>query len=109
MFNFFISLIGWVAWNVLMFRIEKDKYDETDSEFPLKQYVLKTYDNWLASFVMIPVLLYLGYIGFNFNALGVIDLQHLDWSDAYYLASGIFTELVIKIYKAWNDRPKSNV
>jgi hypothetical protein len=97
--NFIISIIGWLAWNVIVFRIEKDKYDDKGEHFPFSKYFSETWDNWLASLFMIPILLYLGYKGLGINAFGIIDIEHLNWSDAYYLGSGFFTEAAIYAIK----------
>ena len=99
--HIFITLAGWLAWNTIIFRIDKDKYDDRNEAFPLKQYVLQSYDNWLASLFMIPVLLYMGYKGLGFNVFSGIGMDKLEWSDAYYLGSGFFTEAVIFAIKKW--------
>lgn len=104
--NILISIFGWLAWNVIIFRIDKDQLDEQGKDFPLKQYVLQSWDNWLASACMIPLLLYMGYRGLGFDVLGNIDIQKLQWSDAYYMGSGFFTEAVIFAIKKWKASKK---
>ena len=99
--NILITIFGWLAWNVIIFRIDKDQYDDKGTIFPLNQYVLQSYDNWLASLCMIPIILFLGYKGLGFNVLGQIGIDKLEWSDAYYLGSGFFTEAVIFAIKKW--------
>lgn len=99
--NIFITVIGWLAWNVIIFRIDKDQYDDRGEQFPLIQYIKQSWDNWLASLVMIPVLLYMGYKGLGFDVFTGIDIEKLAWSDAYYLGAGFFTELVIFAIKKW--------
>lgn len=99
--NILVTLAGWLAWNVIIFRIDKDNRDEKGEPFPLKQYAIQSWDNWLSSLVMIPVILYLGYKGLGFNAFGSIGLSDLGWSDAYYLGSGFFTEAAIYAIKKW--------
>ena len=37
--NFYVTILGWLAYNVIMFSIEKDKYDSTHTTFPFKQYI----------------------------------------------------------------------
>lgn len=93
-----------MAFNAIMFRIEKDKYDKDNQQFPLLAYVSKTWDNWLASLLMIPVILYAGYKGLGLDAFGVVDVNHIGWSDAYYLGAGFFTELIIVIYEKWKAK-----
>lgn len=96
-----ITIAAWVAWNVIIFRIDKDQYDDRKEEFPLWQYVKHSYDNWLASLVMIPVILWMGYKGLGFNVFANIGMDKLEWSDAYYLGSGFFTEALIFAIKKW--------
>lgn len=96
--------MGWLAWNVLIFRIDKDQYDAKGIDFPVKQYALQSWDNWLASFCFIPILWWIGYKGLGIEGafLG-FDTEKMEWSDIYYLGSGFFTEAIIfaiKKYKA---------
>lgn len=88
-----ICLMGWLAWNVLLFVIEKDGYDDQEKEFPFKAYVKKRWDNWLASLVLVPVLLWLGSVGLGLNIFS--PLETLEWSDTYYLLSGCASEMAI--------------
>lgn len=100
--NIFISLAGWFAWNVIIFRIDKDQADDKKIPFPLKQYSLQSYDNWLASLAMVPIILYFGYKGLGIpGAFASVDLTGLTWSDAYYVTSGFFTEAIIFAIKKW--------
>lgn len=100
--NIYISLIAWLAFNLIKFTIEKDKYDDQDAVFPLKTYIRKTWDNWLASLFMIPVLLWIGYRQLNIVADPLSEhVSTIVWNDLYYLLSGIITEIVIDRYKAW--------
>jgi len=107
--NILVTLAGWAAWNIIIFRIDKDQYDDKKEDFPLWQYTKQSYDNWLASLAMIPVLLYLGYKGLGFNVFSAIEIQHLQWSDAYYLGSGFFTEAVIFAIKKWKASRQKDV
>lgn len=107
--NLLVTLAGWLAWNVIIFRIDKDQYDDRKEEFPLWQYVKQSYDNWLASLVMIPVILFMGYKGLGFNVFSAIEIDHLEWSDAYYLGTGFFTEAVIFAIKKWKASRKKDV
>jgi len=107
--NIIITIAGWIAWNIIIFRIDKDQYDDRKEEFPLWQYAKQSYDNWLASLAMIPVLLIMGYKGFGFNVFSAIEIQHLEWSDAYYLGSGFFTEALIFAIKKWKASRQKDV
>lgn len=96
-----ITIAAWAAWNVIIFRIDKDQYDDRKEEFSLWQYVKQSYDNWLASLFMIPIILWMGYKGLGFNVFANIGMDSLEWSDAYYLGSGFFTEALIFAIKKW--------
>lgn len=95
------AVFGWLAFNVLLFRIEKDQADDAGQHFNLGKYVQKTWDNWLASFFFIPVLLFIGY---NRLEIGMIDAQSFKWSDLYYLCSGFAAEVVIVAWKKWKNK-----
>lgn len=102
--NFLASIAAWLVWNVIIFRIEKDKFDDEDKEFPLKTYAQKTWDNWLTSLLMIPVLLFLGYKGLAIHPMAVLGSEPLEWSDSYYLGAGFFTEAVMYGIKKWRGK-----
>lgn len=100
--NILITLCGWIAWNAIIFRIDKDKYDDESKVMDLRQYALQSWDNWLTSLCMVPILLYIGWKGLGIEgAFLSIDMEKLEWSDLYYLGSGFFTELVIFGIKKW--------
>lgn len=99
--NIYISFFAWAAYNVIMFRIKKDEFDDRDEDFPLTKYIYHTWDNWLSSLAVVPILLWLGY-----RQLHVIDdpltgIKEVKWNDLYYLLSGFITEFLIDRYKAW--------
>lgn len=93
------ALLAWVAWNVIIFSFHKD---EDEAHFNVKAYCLDTYDNWLASLVSIPVLLWLGAKGFNFKQFSFGD--GVDFGDFYYLLSGMAVEVVKVAYKKWKSK-----
>lgn len=99
--NIWITFFGWLAFNVIIFRIDKDQYDDKGTTFPIHQYALQSWDNWLASLCMIPIILFMGYKGLGFNVFSSIGIDRLEWSDAYYMGSGFFTEAVILVIKKW--------
>lgn len=105
--NLLITIAGWFAWNAIIFRIDKDQYDEQSKPFNLKQYALQSYDNWIASAGMIPVLLWIGYKGLGIpGALLSLDVDKMEWSDLYYLMSGFATEAIIFAVKKWKASRK---
>lgn len=97
----FAALFGWLAFNVILFRIEKDKADDSDLQFNIKGYFLKVWDNWLASLVCVPIVLYLGYKQLS---IGMIDAENPQWQDLYYLGAGFLPELVIVAWKKWKAK-----
>lgn len=105
--NLLITVVGWLAWNVIIFRIDKDQYDDRKEPFPLKQYALQSWDNWLTSACMIPVLLFIGHKGLGIPGAFVgFDVDNLEWSDLYYLGAGFLTEAVIFAIKKWKAARK---
>lgn len=102
MLNIFITFIGWLAWNVLVFRLEKDKYDDEGKEFPLSTYIAKTYDNWLSSLLFVPIILFMGYRQLGFNAFGTIE--EIGWNDLFYVCAGFISEAVYYMIKKWRAK-----
>jgi len=102
---FFAALFGWLAFNLIMFSMYKDEFDNTNLSFSIKSYILKTWDNWLASLFCVPIVLYLGYHNLS---IGVIDIEAPKWSYLYYLGAGFLPELIIVKYKEWKTKQKNN-
>ena len=92
------AFVAWIAWTVIMLSLYKDENEKT---WNFKAYVGEHWDNWAASFVCIPVLLWIGYKQLS---LGVLDLEKPDWNDLYYLASGFAPEMVKMAYKKWRAK-----
>lgn len=101
----FATFFGWLAFNVILFRIDKDEFDDEKKIFPIGAYLGYTWDNWLSSAVMIPVILFVGAKGLNLNPLAE-NSTDLAWSDLYYVAVGFITELVIVTWKKWKQKNK---
>ena len=100
---FFATFFGWLAFNILLFSIDKDTFDDQKRVFPIKEYIGYTWDNWLRSLLMIPVILFVGAKALNLNPLadGNSDLA---CNDAYYVGVGFITELVIVTWKKWKAK-----
>lgn len=97
--NAFGAFIGWLVFNVIMWRIEKNKYDKLHERFPWGKYAGETYDEWLTSIVCVPLILWIGYRSLSLNPLAQgLDVANLDWNDLYYLCAGFAPELIIKIF-----------
>lgn len=96
--NAVAALVGWVAWTVIMLSLYKDENEKT---WNFKAYFFEHWDNWFASLVCIPVLLWIGYKRLN---LGVVGIETPDWNDLYYLASGFVPEGVKMAWKKWRSK-----
>ena len=94
------ALSGWLAFNVIMLSMYKDENEKT---FAFGAYAKEHWDNWAASLVSIPVLL---YIGAHQLSLPITDLSNPKWSDLYYLGSGFFVEAIKMAYKKWISKNK---
>lgn len=97
--NSLAAIAGWCFWNVLMLSLYKDENEKT---FQLRAYFLEHWDNWIASLFAIPVLLFLGYKGFNFDQFNLDN--GLTLGDCYYVASGFITEAMKVAYKKWKSK-----
>ena len=100
--NFSITILGWFAWNVGLFSFTKDDYDDAGKLFPTKEYVQKQWDNWLWSGIWIPILLIIGYKGFDLNAFA--PMEGLAWSDLFYFCSGLAAESSKYAYRKWKKK-----
>lgn len=98
---FFVAFWGWLAFNLIMLRITKDSDDDKSIDFHLKEYVKKSWDNWLTSLVCVPIVLYLGYKQLN---IGLVDFDHPKIFDLYYLGAGFLPELIIVAFKKWRSK-----
>lgn len=94
----FVTFMGWFAWNAVLLSMFKD---DNESQFKLFGYAKDHWDNWLASFAMIPVLLFIGYSRLN---VPLLTEGQTGWYDFYYLGSGFATELVIVNIKKWRKK-----
>lgn len=96
--NAVFAFFGWLAWNGIMFSFHKD---DDEKNFNIKSYALETYDNWLASFLFIPVMLFFGH-----GTLGIdIDgFANLKWQDSFYPLSGFAVEALKVIWKKWKAK-----
>jgi len=89
------SLFGWLAFNIWCWSQKKDEFDAQDKPFNLIVYLGKVYDNWIASFVAIPLLLFVGYSGLDIP----LAMGDVKWSSLYYLLAGVIPEFAMEKYK----------
>ncbi len=97
------TVFGWAFFNVLLFRIDKDIFDSEKKQFPIKEYIGYTWDNWLSSLFGIPLLIFIGAKGLSLPFTSDGSLQ---WSELYYLCSGFLTEFCIVSWKKWKEKNK---
>lgn len=97
--NIILSLLGWLMWNFGLFSFEKDKADDLNQDFDIRHYIKCYWDNWVLSLIMVPILIILGIKGLGLDAIPMLDIEHLKWSDSYYLGAGFFAE-ALKYYLA---------
>lgn len=94
--NLFGTFIGWLVFNVVMWRIEKNKHDKLHKPFNLGQYARETYDEWITSAVCVPLILWIGYRSLSLNPLAEGGAA-IEWNDLYYLGAGVAPEAIIKL------------
>lgn len=95
----FACFFGWLAWNFLLFSIEKDKHDADGTLFSMSSYVLKYWDNWTRSLLFVPILLFIGFKTLDLHPL--TGDASMEWSDLYYLCSGFAPEVALYLYAKW--------
>lgn len=94
--NLLAGVVGWIAWTFFMLSVYKDDNEKT---FNFRAYFWEYWDNWVASLVMIPVLIYVGYKKLDLGVIGGGG-----WSELYYLGSGFVTELAKVAWKKWKTK-----
>lgn len=96
----FATFFGWFAFQLLMLSIYKDENEKT---FNIGAYSKDNWDNWLSSFFMIPVILFIGAKGLDLNPLSD-NSSEINWHDGYYVGVGFITELVRVAWKKWKAK-----
>lgn len=94
--NYLIALFGVLAYNIVLWRIAKDKCDKLEKDFPYKLYFKYNVDNWMTVFVfMFPVVWYVHDVAMILNKL-LLDQTGFSLSEeVYYLSAGPLSELVV--------------
>lgn len=91
--NFIFTFLGWLAWNWFEFTQAKDIADDKGEIFDLKKYAYQKYDNWIWTLIIAFILLLIGNKELGMELVKHFD-EDLEWSDLYYLGSGVFSEAV---------------
>ncbi len=95
--NWLWTFYGVLGYNWLHFMWTKDGYDESRKRFSFKRYTLKTWDNWVWTFIFIPVVaVYAEQLFYYF-----MQYFEKDWLfyDAVYLGGGILSGIVYLLFK----------
>lgn len=103
--NALIALVGFLAWVIIVFRIDKDLVDDSEKEFSFRDYAKKNYDNWLTSLIGVPVVLV------GADLLDIVKVFHdteLTWSNAFYLGAGVVTEVPMYFIKKWRKQKQQS-
>lgn len=89
---YILSAYGWLIYTVLMFNIEKDEYDNEDKHFSLWKYLVRNWDNWLLSALLVPVMATKAVDIWN----SIISIWDKTWPfyPLYYLGVGALVELL---------------
>lgn len=95
---FYAALFAWLAWNFLMLSLHKD---ENEQSWNFVAYFKDTWNNWIASLLFVPILMYIGLNKINIDS----ELSPIhEWHEAYYLLAGVLPEIVIKIVKQFRHK-----
>lgn len=97
--NFFISIIGWLVWNIAEAQIEKGDKDNDGNAataFSYSDYAKRHTLIWAGSLLCIPVLLWIGYRQLDINPIGsLLGVETNAWHDLYILGAGAAFEAFI--------------
>lgn len=94
--DFVIAILGWLIFNMWMFRNEKNKYDRNNQPFDYSSYLKKNWEDWVLSLLLTPVLaLYLA------DLVGLLN-YYTGWNvpcyEVYYAGCGVLLKAVDKIF-----------
>jgi hypothetical protein len=103
--KFIIAFFGWILFTAFVFVYEKDKYDDLDKAFPVREWFNKNWDNMLVTFLGVCVLGILPLMGVTLEA-EITDKFNSSfgtaykWNDGFYLFGGFGFEFVYRLFKA---------
>lgn len=95
---YILSFYGFILYTVGKFNVEKDEFDNENKKFNLTKYLFKNWDNWLFSFLIVPVLA----LKAKDIWAGSMDILGKDWDfyQVYYLGVGAIVEAIYTAF-AW--------
>ncbi len=96
----FWAIFGVLLYNYLVFNIAKDEVDNTSKSFSYKRYVKTHWDNWIWSFILVPVIVIFGHQLFYY----LMQWQGWDWQfyDVFYLSAGVLAEGLYYVLKKFS-------
>lgn len=96
--NFFITVIGWIVWNVAEMEIRRQQFandNDPSTVFNFGVYRREKIISWIGSFFMCIILLWVGKAQLNLDPLGSLVGHELKWNDLYLLGAGAAWEVLI--------------
>lgn len=109
-----IALYGWMAYNLIVWYVEKQKSDRTSTSFDWPKYFTTHYDDWIVTlFFAYPVVergpeihqLILTLI----DVISPVDVN-IPWSDVFYAGPGPLVQLLYFLAtKLWPAMKKRTV
>jgi len=91
------AAFGVMVYNYLMFVFAKDETDGTRKKFNWKGHVGDRWDNWIFSFMMVPIIVIYGEQLWYY----LMQWQKWDWKfyDVVFLGSGALAEGIYFVFK----------
>jgi hypothetical protein len=102
--KFLIAFFGWLAWTLLILRLDKDHFDDQDKPFSFKIYALKNWDNWAFTVCAVFILGLFHVEDSLISALNHLFGWDLEWQKAYYLFGGFGFEILFYAAKKWKKQ-----
>lgn len=94
--NFLIAILGWLIFNMWIFRNEKNNADERGEKFNYAQYIAHNWEDWLLSLLCTPILaLYLSDIVALFNFYTGLNVPVYE---VYYAGCGVLLKGLDKVF-----------
>lgn len=92
------ALSGWFLWNFGTFALAKNKDEELHRNFPVKQYFIETWEDWVGSLICCLVLFLVMILGYGVDVLQLTGLK-VAWTDAFIGASGAAWQILLSVIR----------
>lgn len=85
-----LAVYGFVIYTAVLFVMEKDEYDDVNKHFNLTKYLIRNWDNWLLSVILVPIMATKAVDIWG----AIISIWDKTWPfyDLYYLGVGAVVE-----------------